>query len=228
MLIYKMCVKTYATWGNEQVGRVRLMLDLALWPYVKAISFTGDQQADTARLLELNGKGHTAVHCAAVAEQGRRMAVRFGLDENKIVTAGLLHDISGIIKPADMLTYAMTEGWSLDPAEEKHPFLLHQRLSAVFAERLLGVNDAAILSAVGCHTTLKSHASDLDMALFLADKLAWDQCSTPPFYGSAMAALDDSLAKASLVYIDYVLSHGMILLAHRWLSQAKAWLEISV
>ena len=138
--------------------------------------------------------------------------------------AGILHDISAVVPPALMLKYAQQTGMQLDAAEEKYPFLLHQRLSAVAAKQCFGYDDAAVLNAVACHTTLRAHASDLDMALFLADKIAWDQSGEPPFLAVVNAGLEVSLKKACLAYIDYVMDNGMILKPHRDLLAAREWL----
>ena len=83
----------------------------------------------------------------------------------------------------------------------------------------------AVLAAIRCHTTLRAAPSPCDMALFLADKLAWDQPGEPPFRSVIEDGLSVSLELASLRYIEYVLDHGMILMPHRWLMEALAWLR---
>ena len=206
---------------TETPGR----LDLSRWPYIRSVAFTGDLQADAATLLTVNGKPKTAAHSLAVANTSRVLAARFGLDAERAAAAALLHDSSNIIKPRDMLAFAVSERWAIDPAEREHPFLLHQRLSAVLAQALFTVNDEAVVSAVACHSTLKPGPSDYDMALFLADKLSWDQEGAPPFYDAVSQALDRSLRYASLTYINFVLENSMILSPHRWLLEAKRWLE---
>ncbi|MDR0928262.1 MAG: bis(5'-nucleosyl)-tetraphosphatase (symmetrical) YqeK [Oscillospiraceae bacterium] len=191
------------------------------------VSHSGDLAADTSAFLTARGKPHTAAHCRAVAETSRALASRFGLNEETAATAALLHDISAVLPARDMLRYAQACGWVIDPAEAAHPFLLHQRVSADMAGQLFGVVDPAVLSAIACHTTLKAQASGQDMLLFLADKLAWDQEGVPPFYDAVFSALEDGLAQACLVYIRYVFDHGMILFPHRWLIEAKEWIEIT-
>jgi hypothetical protein len=57
---------------------------------------------------------------------------------------------------------------------------------------LFGVADEGILSAVGCHTTLRAGASPLDKVVFVADKIAWDQAGPPPFLADLQAGLDRS------------------------------------
>jgi predicted HD superfamily hydrolase involved in NAD metabolism len=175
--------------------------------------------------LTARGKPRTAAHCRAVAETSRVLAVRFGENEGIATTAALLHDISAVLPAQDMLRHAQSNGWVIDPAEAAHPFLLHQRVSADMAAQLFGVDDPAVLSAIACHTTLKAHASAQDMVLFLADKLAWDQEGVPPFYDAVFTALQGGLLQACLVYMRYVLDHGMVLFPHRQLLEAKEWLQ---
>ena len=201
------------------------MLGLSHWPYLRAISLSDDLNADVTSFLTVNHKPDTAAHCISVAEVSERIAVRFGLNTAAATTAALLHDISSVVKPQDMLDYAMNHNWELDASEKKHPFLLHQRLSAVFARKLFGIHDPIILSAIGCHTTLKENPSSYDMVLFLADKLSWDQNDAPPFLDAVSTALNQSLAHASLAYINFVLDNGMILSPHQCLMAAKKYLD---
>ena len=173
---------------------------------------TGDCFADAGALLRAHGKDATWRHVQAVADACAALARRFGLDEGQCRAAGILHDISAVIPPAEMMRYARAMGWALDAAEERYPFLLHQRLSAVIAE-------------IECHTTLRAEASGIDMALFLADKIAWDQPGEPPFLKVIEDGLAVSLKEACRVYIDYVMDHGMILLPHQNLLAAREWLN---
>jgi putative HD superfamily hydrolase of NAD metabolism len=201
------------------------MLELSHWPYIQTVTFSGELKTDITTLLTENGKGETATHCIAVAKTSEKLAIRFGLDKSAASVSALLHDVSNVVRAQDMLDYAVNHNWELDASEKKYPFLLHQRLSAVFARDLFGINEPIILSAIGVHTTLKENPSAYDMILFLADKLSWDQDGTPPFFDAVSSALDKSLAHASLVYINFILDNGMILSPHRWLMSAKIWLE---
>lgn len=161
----------------------------------------------------------------AVAKTGEKIAAQFGLDQSVVSAAALLHDVSNIVKPQDVLDYAISQNWELDEAEKQHPFLLHQRLSAVFAKEMFSIRDTAILSAIECHSTLKTAPSAYDMALFLADKLSWDSQGTPPFSNIVSSAFAHSLEYASLTYIHFVLNEGLILSPHKWLMDAKNFLE---
>lgn len=203
------------------------MLRLPCWPYLRHVTLSGDLQTDVSNLLAANGKQDTASHCVAVAKISLEIAARFGLDKALATSSALLHDIANVIEPQDMLKYAVGNNWRIHEAEEKYPFLLHQRLSAVLARDLFSIDNPVILSAIECHTTLKASPSDYDLVLFLSDKLAWDQAGAPPFYDLVSSALDRSLKHAALVYINFVLDNGMILFPHNWLLDAKTWLEKS-
>lgn len=202
------------------------MFHLSDWPYILEIAPSGNLRDDVEQFLNANGKQHTLSHCIAVARTSGDLAVRFGADAALAETAALLHDVSAVVERQDMLSYAIRHNWVLDDAERKYPFLLHQRVSRVMAKDVFGVRDEAILSAIECHSTLRSNPSPLDMILFLSDKLSWDQAGVPPFYDEVWGALDHSLIHASRVYLNYVLEHGMILCPHQWFLDAKHWLAV--
>ncbi len=179
----------------------------------------------TGTILSERGKPHVWAHCQAVAAEAARLAARFSLDVDVCEAAGFCHDLGCALPPSEMVAEAQRLGWSLDPAEEKYPFLLHQRFSALYSREWLHITDERLLSAVGCHTTLRAEATGCDMVVFLADKLAWDQPGDPPSEKEVRAALEVSLPNACRVYMDYVMKNGMILMPHQWFIDARAWLE---
>jgi len=191
-------------------------------------NFTGDTITDVKTLLYAYDKQKTYDHSKAVAEECRKIAVRYKLDLDICILSGYLHDISAIITPHDMLAYATDNAWFIDDCERTHPFLLHQRISAVIARDNFGVTDERILSAIGHHTTLKANPSAYDMVVFVADKLAWDQDEihgSAPFYQAVCIALEHSLEAASLAYMDYMADNKMLLAPHKWWTEAKHWLR---
>jgi len=187
--------------------------------------FTGDIKSNVQSLLCSHGKQKTFDHVKAVAEMNMGIADQYGLDKGICELCGYLHDISAVVAPVDMLAYATKKGWHIDEAERKHPFILHQRISKVIAEQDFGVADEQVLSAVECHSTLKAHPSSYDMALFVADKLAWDQEGEAPFYTLVNDALNQSLEAASLAYMDYIVDNKMILHPHKWFEDGVRYLR---
>ena len=130
--------------------------------------------------------------------------MQFGVDALKAEKAGYLHDISVVIPNDEKIQYAQDHGLEILPEEASFPMILHQRLSVILARDVFGVRDDAVLSAVGCHTTLKAGASSLDKVVFLADKIAWDQDFVPPYLAELLGALDDSLDRGVWVYLNYL------------------------
>lgn len=188
---------------------------------------TGNLRADMAAFLTARGFPKTAGHCAAVAAEARRLAARFGEDPARAEAAGLLHDISAPIPDAERI--ATAEAWGLDVlAEERaYPMIIHQKVSAVIAREAFGVKDAGVLSAIGCHTTLKAGSSRLDKIVFVADKIAWDQPGDPPYLADILAAVERSLDAAAFCYLDYLYQRRATLrVAHPWM--LAAWAEVAV
>ena len=198
---------------------------LSDYSYLVLPEKTGNLEADVKNLLECNGKGATYAHVASVAEANAGIAARFGLNESECRNAALLHDVSAVIAPRDMLGYAKENRLELCEAELRFPFLLHQRISRIVAEDYFGVTDKAVLSAIECHTTLRPNASQQDMALFIADKIAWDQPGVPPFDAAVRAALEHSLEAACLEYMIWMTDNDKILHPHTLWTLALDWLR---
>ena len=199
------------------------------FPHIKIPDFTGDIKNDVKTFLYAFNKQKTFEHIKAVAEENIKIAEQYNLDANVCELSGYLHDISAIIPPSYMMEYAIDKGWHIYKAEEKFPILLHQRISKVIAEEDFGVTDKRILSAVEYHSTLKTNPSDYDMALFIADKLAWQDGDIPfckaPFYDVVNDALKQSLEAASLAYMDYIVENKMILYPHDWFEDGVRFLR---
>ena len=199
--------------------------------YIKTEPLSGDIRTDVKNILLINGKSKTYIHVANVADRNALISKTYDLDHDKCVIAGLLHDISAVIKPEDMLKYAYENRLEVCEAERKYPFLLHQRLSKICAVEYFNISDEEILSAIECHTTLKKCPSKYEMSLFIADKLAWDREGIPPFYEEVNAALDISLEAACYKYMEYMVENDMILCPHdNWIEayeQLKNMREIA-
>ncbi len=193
---------------------------------IAGIPLTGDISVDVTSLLNAHGRADTAVHCAAVASEASRLAARFGEHERQAETAGWLHDISAVVPGAQRLEYAQQWRIEILPEEATAPMLLHQKQSAALAAEVFGVTDPVIISAIGCHTTLKVSPSALDKVIFLADKIAWDGVGTPPYHHAILHAVENSLDEACWCYLDYLWSRRASLFAvHPWF--VAAYQELS-
>jgi len=193
-----------------------LLTDLA-----RDLLLTGDLRADMVAFLERHGCPHTAEHSLRVAEEARRLAVRFGADERLAEATGWLHDISAAIPVSQRALAARALGLEVLPEEEAAPMILHQKLSVVIARDVFGLTHAAALSAIGCHTTLKSDATALDKVVFVADKIAWDQPGSPSYLDEVLSGLEVSLDQGALAYLAYLWRRRETLaVVHPWLVEA--------
>jgi predicted HD superfamily hydrolase involved in NAD metabolism len=125
------------------------------------------------RYLEDNLSNELYLHCIRTAEYalGINRELNLGLDESKIELAGLLHDLAKEYPDKKYFDIAADFEYVFSDIELLNPSLLHAMISAIEAERLFGVEDTSILSAIITHTTGASGMSDFDLLIYVADKL---------------------------------------------------------
>lgn len=189
------------------------------------IALTGNMGEDVTRFLDRYGCSHAAPHVRAVAREAERLAARFGVAPDLAAVGGWLHDVS-VVVPVTLRAVA-AEQWDLRilPEERAVPMILHQKLSTVIARRVFDVEDESVLTAIGCHTTLRANASALDKVVFLADKVAWDQPGAPPYLDDLRHGLTMSLDAGVCVYLNYLWTQRTSLpVVHPWLAAAYAQL----
>lgn len=178
-------------------------------------------RGDVRRLLLSHGYALIYEHSLLVAAQAVSLAERFGEDPALAEIAALLHDIGAVVPEAERAEFLLSRQIAVLEEEARFPLILHQKVSRALAGELLGVRDAAILDAVGCHTTLKPGATRLDMLLFIADKLAWDQPGTPPYREAVLKGLDASLEAGAYAYIHHLFENRSALrVVHPWMEAA--------
>lgn len=114
-------------------------------------------------------------HSLCVAQEAARLAQRYGGDQAKAYTAGLLHDIMKDTAPESQLQILQDFGILLDDVERHVKKLWHAHVGATFIEHILGVTDRDILNAVRYHTTGRAGMSLLEKIVFVADFTSADR-----------------------------------------------------
>ncbi|HDR5278472.1 TPA: bis(5'-nucleosyl)-tetraphosphatase (symmetrical) YqeK, partial [Bacillus thuringiensis] len=171
-------------------------------------------------------KEFTYKHSIRVANEAKKIAEKFHVDKEKAAIAGYLHDISGIFPNEERIAVAEEFGVEIEGAERKFPMIIHQKLSRVIAKEIFKVEDEDVLDAICCHTTLRKHPTKMDLVLFVADKIEWDQKGTPPYLIEIKKGLEKSLEKAAFVYISYLWERKDTLkVIHPWLEEAYWYLK---
>ncbi|HGS8706851.1 TPA: bis(5'-nucleosyl)-tetraphosphatase (symmetrical) YqeK [Enterococcus faecalis] len=169
----------------------------------------------------------TYYHCMEVGEYAYQLGEKYLTSPEKVSIAGYLHDISVIYPNNQRISVAQKYGIELNEAEMAFPMIIHQKISKSIAKMDFGIEDNEILSAIECHTTLKKNYSDIDLVLFVADKIKWDQEGKPPYLDGLLQALNCSLENAAYFYIDYILKHD-IKVVHPWLWDAYNQLNLII
>ena len=176
----------------------------------------------------LKNKPETLAHVLNVADTGVKLAEKFNADIEKVRTACYLHDVCAVVPRSDHINLCREHGLPILPEEEQAPLLIHQKVSEIIARDIFNIKDDEILSAVDCHTTLKVNPSVIDMIVFISDKLSWDRQGTPPFFDILESALEHSLERACLEYINYIFYNNMIIIPHPESVSAKKYLESKI
>lgn len=169
----------------------------------------------------------TYYHCMEVGEYAYQLGEKYLTSPEKVSIAGYLHDISAIYPNNQRISVAQKYGIELNEAEMAFPMIIHQKISKSIAKMDFGIEDNEILSAIECHTTLKKNYSDIDLVLFVADKIKWNQEGKPPYLDGLLQALNCSLENAAYFYIDYILKHD-IKVVHPWLWDAYNQLNLII
>lgn len=108
-------------------------------------------------------------HSLNVADEAKRLAKKYGADEEKAFTAGLIHDI---MKDTDYsVQKEIIEKYSgkMTETELANPRIWHAVSGEAFLRHELHVTDEEILSAVRYHTTGKAGMSLLEKVVYIAD-----------------------------------------------------------
>lgn len=187
----------------------------------QSMVFSGHLENDVVDLLSLYHCPKTAEHSLRVGYEAGRLAAKFGADPEAARTAGLLHDISAIIPNSDRIRVSQELHIDILPEETAFPMIIHQKISRIIAWDVFQIHDRVILDAIECHTTLKANPSLMDLIVFVADKIEWDQPGTPPYLDELLQQLDTSLERGAFVYIHYLWKQrDRLKVIHPWLIEA--------
>ena len=142
---------------------------------VPTVMQSGDRDEQFRSIIRARLSDYRYHHSLCVAQEAKRLARRYGADEAKAYTAGLLHDIMKDTDPKTQLQILDDFAILLNGVEQRVKKLWHARVGAVFIEKILNVDDADILAAVRYHTTGRAEMSLLEKIVFVADFTSADR-----------------------------------------------------
>jgi predicted HD superfamily hydrolase involved in NAD metabolism len=127
---------------------------------------------DREKMLDYLGKHVSRKrlnHCLGVEETAIRLGLGFGVPEELLVPAALLHDLCREYEPDLLLKLADNFGIVIDDIEKAEPLLLHGTIAAVIVQRELGISAPEILEAIEYHITGRANASIVTKIIFISD-----------------------------------------------------------
>lgn len=108
-------------------------------------------------------------HSLNVADEAKRLALKYGADPEKAYTAGLVHDIMKDTPKNEQLKLFEKYNINLTPVELESPKTWHAMSGEAYLRNELNVTDEEILKAVRYHTTARAGMSLLEKVLYIAD-----------------------------------------------------------
>ena len=127
------------------------------------------ETTDILDFLRQKLKPNRLKHVLSVRDTAASIAPQYGVDQQQIELAALLHDCAKWMTDGELLTTCQRHQIVPDLIEEQNPSLLHAKVGATLASDRFGIVDRSVLQAVSVHTTGMAKMSTLDKVLFVAD-----------------------------------------------------------
>lgn len=118
-------------------------------------------------------------HTMGVMYTAAALAMRYDVDLQKALVAGLLHDCAKCISSEKKIKLCERNDIAISEAEQKNPGLLHAKLGAFIAKTKYGVEDQEILDSITYHTTGRPAMTLLDKVVYIADYIEPNRTEAP-------------------------------------------------
>ncbi|MGM0500004.1 MAG: bis(5'-nucleosyl)-tetraphosphatase (symmetrical) YqeK [Bacillota bacterium] len=114
-------------------------------------------------------------HTLYVLEAASRLANKLNLNQKKVKTAALLHDIAKSKNPEELKLILKDSRWNVDQLEAAIAPILHAPAGAVIAEKEFGVEDQEVLEAIRYHTLGHPKMGKIAQVIYAADFISEDR-----------------------------------------------------
>lgn len=109
------------------------------------------------------------IHSIGVANEAKKLAKKYGADEEKAYLSGLLHDIAKEMPADEKIKMCKRYRIKLDPLMKRQIDLSHSFLSAEISKNRFDISDVDMLNAMRYHTTGRKKMSLLEKIVYVAD-----------------------------------------------------------
>lgn len=150
-------------------------------------------------------------HTMGVMYTAAAMAMRYQVDMEKALIAGLLHDCAKCISSEQKLSLCKKYGIEVSALEKRNPSLLHAKLGAKLAKEKYDEKDEDVLNAITNHTTGRADMSMLEKIIFIADYIEPNRSKAPNLLEirkMAFCDIDMALVKILQDTLKYLESTG--------------------
>ena len=117
--------------------------------------------------IERNFSEKRKRHTYAVRDLAIKLAKNYWIDEKKVETAALFHDMFRGVPEQSINCYVKHLG--LDKKYLDNPNLAHSKIAAIIMERDYAISDIDIINAVSYHTTGRPNMSMIEKIIYIAD-----------------------------------------------------------
>lgn len=145
-------------------------------------------------------------HTLGVAYTAAALAMRYNVDQNNALLAGMLHDCAKCMSNEKRLSICEKYNISISEAERKNPYLLHAKVGSFLAMKKYGITDKDVINAILNHTTGRPGMSVLEKIIWLADYIEPGRKQAPNLAVIRRVAFED-LDKALLMALEDTLHY---------------------
>ena len=128
-----------------------------------------EELREISRKLSKILKKNRYEHTLGVMYTAASLAMCYGGDVQKAMTAGLLHDCGKYLSAEDQIRFCKKKETPLTESELQMPALVHAKLGAYLARHEYGIKDSNILDAITYHTTGRPDMTLLEKIVYIAD-----------------------------------------------------------
>ncbi len=176
------------------------LLDEKVADYIRSNKLYDDGFDTYREMLAKLLDPHRLYHSECVSESAGLLAKMYGADEEKAKLAGLLHDVTKCMTPAEQLLLIENP----TALELKNHKVWHQMTGPVFLKKNNLVDDEEILTAIRWHTTGRAGMSLMEKIVYTADFISADR--DYPDVGVVRKLADISLEHAMLYTSRYTIN----------------------
>ncbi len=130
-------------------------------------------------------------HTLGVMYTAGALAMRYHVDLDTALAAGLLHDCAKCIPHEKKIKLCEKKHIPISDFERKNPGLLHAKLGAYLARKKYKVKDKEILDAITYHTTGRPKMTLLDKIVYIADYIEPNRRNAPNLDEARKMAFQD-------------------------------------